>query len=82
MHRAEHPRAARYLGLALISCGVLALLISIWQYWWTIRYLWGESFAALAGMTKEGLQSPVTAIAVLLVGIGVFAFSAELLRLV
>src|SRR5215471_1612730 len=26
-------------GLALISCGVLALVISIWQYRWTVRYL-------------------------------------------
>jgi putative membrane protein len=33
-------------------------------------------------MTKEGLQSPVLAIAVLLICIGVFAFSAVLLRLV
>lgn len=28
---AEYPRAAQYLGLALISCGVLALVISVWQ---------------------------------------------------
>ena len=39
------PNAAYYLGLALISCGVLALVISIWQYWWTMRYLWSASFA-------------------------------------
>ncbi len=30
---AEHPHAAQYMGLALISCGVLALVISVWQYW-------------------------------------------------
>ena len=79
---AKHPHAAQYLGLALISCGILALIISIWQYRWTIRYMWGESFAVLAGMTKEGMQSPVIAIAILLILIGVFAFSAVLLRLV
>ena len=79
---AEHPHAAQYLGLALISCGILALVISIWQYWWTIRYMWGGSFAVLAGMTKEGMQSPVIAIAILLILIGIFAFSAVLLRLV
>lgn len=28
------PEAPRYLGLAMIACGVLALLISIWQYRW------------------------------------------------
>jgi len=27
---ASFPRAPQYLGLALISCGVLALLVSIW----------------------------------------------------
>ena len=79
---AEYPRAPQYLGLALIFSGILALVISIWQYSWTLRYLWGESFAAIAGMTKEGLQSPVLAVAVLLVGIGHFAFFAVLLRLV
>ncbi len=75
------PNAPQYLGLALISCGILALLISIWQYWWTVRYLWGGAFAPIAGMKKEGQQSPVLAIAVLLVGIGLFAFFAVLLRL-
>ena len=78
---AEHPHAAEYLGLALISCGILALVISLWQYWWTIRYMWGGSFAVLAGMTKEGLQSPIVVIAILLILIGVFAFSAVVFRL-
>ena len=65
----------------LISCGVLTLVISLWQYWWTVRYLWGGSFAQIAGMTKEGMQSPVLAIAILLICIGLFAFFAVLLRL-
>jgi putative membrane protein len=76
------PTAPEYLGLALISCGVLALVISLWQYRWTVRYLWGEPFVPIAGMTKEGKQSPVQAIAVLLICIGLFAFFAVLLRLV
>ena len=78
---AEYPRTAQYLGLALISCGVLAIVISVWQYWWTIRYMWSGSFAALAGMTNEGKQSPIIAIAILLILIGLFAFAAVLLRL-
>jgi putative membrane protein len=78
---AERPHAAEFMGLALISCGVLALVISIWQYWWSIRYMWGGSFAVLAGMTKEGLQSPIVALAILLVFIGVFAFAAVAFRL-
>jgi putative membrane protein len=75
------PTAPEYFGLALISCGVLALVISLWQYFWAIRYLWGGSFAPIAGMTKEGMQSPVIAVAILLIAIGVFAFFAVLFRL-
>ena len=79
------PHAPRYLGLALMACGILALVISLWQYLWTVRYLWGESFAPIAGMradaTHEKMQSPVMAVAVLLILIGLFAFFAVLLRL-
>jgi putative membrane protein len=75
------PAAPEYLGLSLISCGILALVISLWQYRWTVRYLWGGSFAPIAGMTKEGMQSPVMAVAILLIFIGLFAFFAVLFRL-
>lgn len=79
---ANHPNAPQYLGLALISCGVLALAISLWQYFWTIRYMWGGAFAPLAGMTREGKHSPIVAVTILLTLIGAFAFAAVLLRLV
>ena len=87
VHNAYTPHASQYLGLALISCGVLSLVISLWQYWWTVHYLWGGSFAAIAGMAEEQmasehLRSPVAAIAILLIGIGIFAFFAVLFRLV
>ena len=36
---ADLPSAPEYLGLALISCGIVALVIAIWQYQWTLRYL-------------------------------------------
>jgi len=75
------PTAPEYLGLALISCGILALVISLWQYWWTLRYMWGEPFAPIAGITKEGMQTPVIAVAIVLIFIGLFAFFAVLLRL-
>ena len=75
------PGAPRYLGLALISCGILALLVSIWQYWWSIRYLWDEPYTPIAGVTNEGMQTPVIAVAILLIGIGLFAFFTVLLRL-
>jgi putative membrane protein len=82
---ARHPRAPQYLGLALIACGILALVISIWQYRWAVRYLWGSPFTPIAGMTgttKEAMHSPVIATAVLLIGIGLFAFLAVMFRLV
>ena len=78
---ANYPTAPEYLGLALISSGIVALVISIWQYWRGLRYLWGEPFTPIAGLTKEGMQTPVIAVAVLLVFIGLFAFCAVLLRL-
>ena len=79
---AHHPDAPWYLGLALIFCGIVALVVSIWQYHWTIRYLWSGDFAPVAGMTKEGIQTPIIAVAVLLILIGTFAFVAVLLRFV
>ena len=75
------PTAPGYLGLALILCGILALVISIWQYRWSIRYLWGEPFVPIAGATNEGMQTPVMAVAILVIIVGLFAFFAVLLRL-
>jgi putative membrane protein len=79
---AHLPNVPYYLGLCLIGCGVLATVVAIWQYHWTVRYLWHGSFAAIAGMTKEGLQTPVIAVTILLLLIGVFAFFAVLLHFV
>jgi putative membrane protein len=75
------PHAPRYLGLALIASGILALAISLWQYAWAIRYLWGEPYTPLAGVTREGKHTPVMAVAIVLILIGLFAFFAVLLRL-
>lgn len=79
---ARFPDAPRYLGLALIFSGIIAMVIAIWEYRWILRYLWGGSFAAIAGATSDGVQTPLYAIAVLLALIGTFAFFAVLLRLV
>ena len=48
------PHAPRYLGLSLIFCGVMALVISIWEYHWGLRYLWSGNFVVIAGVTREG----------------------------
>jgi len=79
---ARYPDAAWYLGLALIFCGVMAMVISIWEFHWTLRYLWSENFAAIAGMRTEPKQTPLYAVAVAIICVGTFAFFAVLLRLV
>jgi putative membrane protein len=77
------PSAPEVLGLALIACGILALVSAIWQYQWTLRYLWSDPFVAIAGMRKEEMPPnwPVVAVAMLLILVGLFAFFAVLLRL-
>src|SRR5215472_13555824 len=77
---ADYPTAPEYLGLALILCGIVALVISIWQYQWGLRYLWGEPYTPIAGATREGKQTPIMAVAILLIGVGLFAFFAVLFR--
>ena len=79
---ARFPDAPRYLGLALIFCGVVTLIISIWEYRWALRYLWGGDFAAIAGATKEGKQTPLIAVSIALIFVGTFAFFAVVLRFV
>ena len=76
------PHAPRYLGLSLIFCGVMALVIAIWEYHWGLRYLWGGNFAAIAGFSREEKQTPLLAVAIVLALIGVFAFFAVVFRLV
>jgi hypothetical protein len=49
---------------------------------WGLRYLWGGDFAVIAGATREGKQTPLLAVAIILTLIGVFAFFAVLLRLI
>lgn len=76
------PRASLYLGLALILCGVLGLVVSLWQYWWTVRYLSSGNFAAIAVMKDDPMKPPSVAITCLLIVIGLCAFFAVLFRLV
>lgn len=78
---ARFPSAPIYLGLSLIGCGVLGLVISLWEYEWTRRYLRSGSFALIAGMSPRKLPPPVVAIVVVLTFIGLIAFSAVLVRL-
>ena len=79
---ARFPEAARDLGLALIFCGVMAAIISVYEYRWMIRYLWSETFVSIAGLRNEKMYTPLYATSIVLILIGIFAFFAVLFRLV
>jgi putative membrane protein len=77
---ALRPQAPRYLGLALIAGGVAALMISVYQYHYLIRYLRSGSFSVLAGIDEAPMHTPLYAISIALIFIGLFAFFAVLTR--
>jgi putative membrane protein len=77
---AIRPWAPRYLGLALMGVGVAALLVSAVQYRSFIRYMWGKEFAPIAGWGDARHNTPIYAITIVMLFIGLFAFFAVLLR--
>ncbi|MDX8444462.1 YidH family protein [Mesorhizobium captivum] len=79
---ALRPQAPRYLGLTLIAAGILALAISLVQYRWGVRYLWGGPYRAIAGAQAHEMQTPIMALAIVLMIAGLTAFFAVLFRAV
>jgi putative membrane protein len=77
---AAQPFAARYVGLVLIGAGVVALGVATVQYRATIRYLWQDEFSAVAGIAKTPGNTPMYAVTIALMVIGVAAFAAVLVR--
>jgi putative membrane protein len=77
---AEHPWTPWVLGLALIGSGIVALTIAVWEYRSLVRYLWEKDFKPIAGVDEFGHHTPVVAVSVVLILIGIFAFAAVLLR--
>jgi putative membrane protein len=77
---ALRPDAPRYLGLALIFAGIVALIIACWQYRVVERYLWERPFTPLAGVHHATMRTPLLAIAIGLTLIGLFAFASVLTR--
>jgi putative membrane protein len=75
------PDAAWYLALALILCGTLSAVFSVWEYRRLVSYLRSGSYAAVAGIDGERLVTPLFAISFVIALIGLFAFFAVLLRL-
>lgn len=79
--QAVRPQAPRYLGLALIGSGIAGLLISIMQYRRLIAYL-NTNFSAIAKVPDSvASKTPLEAVALGLVLIGIFAFGAILFRI-
>jgi len=82
---AIRPGAPRYFGLTLIAAGSLALVVSVWQYWAGVRYLWRPDFRPIAGVRERPpdipFQTPIFAVAVFVGAIGIFAFVSVFTRL-
>ena len=77
---AVHPWTPWFLGLSLIGTGIVALTIALWEYRLLVRYLWKKDFRPIAGVDESAHHTPVVAVSVLVILIGVFAFAAVLLR--
>ena len=78
----RYPNVPLYMGLALIFCGIVATIIAVAEFRFTLRYLWSGGFAAIAGITTEGRKTPLYAVAGVLVLIGLFAFFSVLVRFI
>jgi putative membrane protein len=74
------PDAPRYLGLSLIAAGILALLISVAQFRRTVKYISHGQFTPLAGIEGAPVHTPIYAVSIALIFIGIFAFIAVLTR--
>jgi putative membrane protein len=77
---ARQPAAPFFLGLLMIGAGVAALVVAGWQYRIGVRYLREGNFAAIALVGESPTQTPVYAITVGLIFLGVFAFLAVVTR--
>ena len=75
-----YPRAPQYLALELIGAGTLGLIIAAWEYHTTNRYLWSTEFKPIAGISGRPEHTPIFAVTILLILIGIFAFGAVLFR--
>jgi putative membrane protein len=78
---ALRPQMPRYLGLALIAAGIAGLIVSLWQYRSLLDYLHDE-FEPIAGIRRIHHQTPLMAVTIALLLIGIVAFVAVLIRAV
>ncbi|MGB7948622.1 MAG: DUF202 domain-containing protein [Candidatus Binatia bacterium] len=69
-----------FLSLGLIGTGMVALAIAVYEYRSLVRYLWEKDFKPIAGVDEFRHHTPVVAVSVVLILIGIFAFVAVLFR--
>lgn len=67
-------------GAALIGMGVVALVVAGWQYRTLLRHLRHEDFAAIAGMGSRPASTPIYALTIIVIFVGVFALFAVATR--
>jgi len=79
---ARFPDASRDMGLALIFCGIMAAIVSAYEYRMMNRYLRSENFISIAGLGKMRMFTPLYGVTLVLIIIGIFAFLTLLFRLV
>jgi NADH:ubiquinone oxidoreductase subunit 2 (subunit N) len=67
--------------LLLIGAGVVGSIIALSQYRQLVRYMWHGEFRAIAGMQARPYNSPLIAMTILIMAIGIAAFATVLFRL-
>jgi len=76
----RRPLAPFYFGSLLIGAGVVALVVAGWQYRTVIGYMRQGEFAAIAGIDHGPTHTPIYAITIITIFIGVFAFLTVVTR--
>ena len=61
---------------------MIALLISVWQYRAVVRYLLSKEFEPIAGFGEVVRHTPLYAVSIAIIFIGLFAFGAVFIRAV
>jgi putative membrane protein len=79
---AGRPMASRYVGLVLIGMGIIVLLVSGWQFRSFLRYMWSDEYEAIRGWGNAPHQTPVFAVTIAMIFVGLFAFLVVLFRAV
>ena len=74
------PLTPVHFGLALIGAGIAALVVAGWQYRTLLRYLRHSDFAAVAGIGPKPARTPLYALTIIVIFVGVFAFLAVATR--